>query len=135
MQLERGPNESSSFRTRYGNRRCRVPEKMDLRPIVEQTVAGAFNVSYSALRSATRGRANVAFARQVAMYLTHISGGLSFAEVGRQFGRDRTTVAHACEVVEDRRDDPNLDRSLDFLERAVRSMARSAVPEFGVSNA
>jgi hypothetical protein len=29
---------------------------------------------------------------------------------------------HACEVVEDRRDDPELDRRLDHLEHAVDSL-------------
>lgn len=124
-----------SHRARYG-RICEQAQRYaNLRPIVEQTVAGAFSVPYSAFRSATRGKSDVAFARQVAMYLTHISCGLSFAEIGRQFGRDRTTVAYACGVVEDRRDDPILDRSLDVLERAVRSMVRSVEFVCGVSDA
>src|SRR5665811_1410920 len=63
-----------------------------------------------------------AFARQVAMYLAHVVCGLSLTEVGALFARDRTTVAHACEVVEDRRDDPQLDGRLDQLERAVASL-------------
>jgi hypothetical protein len=41
---------------------------------------------------------------------------------GALFARDRTTVAHACLVVEDRRDDPELDGRLDHLERAVASL-------------
>jgi hypothetical protein len=39
------------------------------------------------------------------------------------FGRDRTTVAHACLIVEDRRDDPVFDRILELLEWAVPVMA------------
>jgi chromosomal replication initiation ATPase DnaA len=50
------------------------------------------------------------------MYLAHVVGGLSMSEISRLFGRDRTTVAHACARVEDRRDDAVFDRSLDFLE-------------------
>ena len=59
------------------------------------------------------------FARQVAMYLTHVGAGLPQAEVGRLFARDRTTVAHACAVVEEQRDDPVFDRSLEVLETAL----------------
>ena len=59
------------------------------------------------------------------MYLTHIAGGLSLSEVGRLFARDRTTVAHACALVEDRRDDPDFDRCLAILEFAL---ALPAVP-------
>ena len=56
------------------------------------------------------------------MYLAHVVCGLSLTEVGALFARDRTTVAHACEVVEDRRDDPELDVRLEHLERAVASL-------------
>ncbi len=61
----------------------------------------------------------MASARQLAMYLAHVVGGLSLSEVGRLFGRDRTTVAHACQVVEDRRDDLTFDRAVSLLELAL----------------
>jgi hypothetical protein len=53
---------------------------------------------------------------------------LSLTDTGRLFGRDRTTVAHACCVVEDRRDDPAFDRALDLLEWAVPSLASRPWP-------
>ena len=53
------------------------------------------------------------------MYLAHVTCGATLTEIGILFERDRTTVAHACGVVEDRRDDPDLDCKLDSLERAV----------------
>ena len=55
------------------------------------------------------------------MYLAHVVCGLSVTEVGALFARDRTTVSHAC-VVEDRRDDPELDGRLEHLERAVAAL-------------
>jgi chromosomal replication initiation ATPase DnaA len=70
----------------------------------------------------------VAFARQVAMYLAHVGGGLCLSEVGRLFARDRTTVAHACALVEDRRDDPDFDRCLSFLELALISGSERCAP-------
>jgi chromosomal replication initiation ATPase DnaA len=82
-------------------------------------VAGALGVSVTELRADHRGRAPAAFARQTAMYLAHVHLGLSLSEVGRSFGRDRTTVAHACACVEDSRDDPKVERVLACLELAL----------------
>lgn len=82
-----------------------------------------FLVASADLWSQTRGRPRAAFARQVAMYLAHVGCGLSLTEVGQVFARDRTTVAHACAIVEDLRDDPLLDRSLELLEGVVRSLS------------
>jgi chromosomal replication initiation ATPase DnaA len=79
-------------------------------------------VDLAELHSITRGSPRAAFARQVAMYLAHISLGASLTEIGSLFERDRTTVAHACALVEDRRDDPELDSKLDYLEQAVSAM-------------
>jgi hypothetical protein len=92
------------------------------REAIERAVTQVFGVAHDDLRRTTRGRAKVALARQVAMYLAHVGCGLSLTETGRLFGRDRTTVAHACGVIEDRRDDPVFDRALDLLEWAVPSL-------------
>jgi hypothetical protein len=50
------------------------------------------------------------------MYLAHTGFALSFETIARAFGRDRTTVSHACHVVEDGRDDIWLDWRLAMLE-------------------
>jgi hypothetical protein len=63
-----------------------------------------------------------AFDRQVAMYLAHVGLGLSMAAVGKVFGRDRTTVVHACHLIEDRRDDCRFDVMLDHLEQAANAL-------------
>ena len=86
---------------------------------IESAVAAVFEVGIEELRAPTRGSARAAFARQVAAYLAHIGCGVSLTEVGRLFERDRTTVAHACGLIEDKRDDPDFDYRLDHLERAV----------------
>lgn len=98
-------------------RRCEVAE---LRSLLEATVASGFDIDEGRLRQPTRGEARVALARQVAMYLAHVCCGLSKAEAGRVFERDRTTVHHACMVIEQRRDDDHFDLALDHLERVVR---------------
>ena len=73
----------------------------------------------------SRGVARVALARQVAMYLAHVVGRIDYAEVGRLFGRDRTTVKHACAVVEDLRDNVKFDRTMDLLEGIVERLCES----------
>lgn len=94
-----------------------------LKHIIEYAIAVVFETQARDLRSPTRGTAQTAFARQVAMYLAHVSCGLSFTDIGRIFHRDRTTVAHACGLIEDRRDDPRVDRTLDLLEAVVGRLA------------
>lgn len=89
------------------------------RCVIEVAVGQVFGVALSDLRGVTRGRAKVALARQVAMYLAHVVCGMSLTQVGRTFERDRTTVAHACGLIEDRRDDPCFDRVLELLERVT----------------
>lgn len=55
--------------------------------------------------------------RQIAMYVCHVALRMPMVEVGRGFGRDRTTVSHACHVIEDRRDEPQFDALLSAIER------------------
>lgn len=88
---------------------------------VQLIVARAFGVTVGDLLATSRCGAHVAAARQVAMYLTHIGCQLSMTDVGRLYGRDRTTAAHACRRVEDRRDDPLFDMAMDALESVIRA--------------
>jgi hypothetical protein len=94
-----------------------------LKHLVEAAVSLVYSIEMARLQSESRGQAQVAHARQVAMYLAHCAFGLSHTEVGRAFHRDRTTVAYACKIVEDRRDDPVFDRTLVNVEEIVRWLA------------
>jgi hypothetical protein len=96
-----------------------APGEHCLRSALEQAIVPAFAIGPDHLWIHTRGSPPAAFARQVAMYLAHVSCGLTFTQVGHLFARDRTTVAHACIVVEDRRDEVPFDRALDLLEGAM----------------
>ena len=86
---------------------------------VERAVATALGVEPESLRRPGRGSAEQARARQTAMYLTHVVLGLSLSQVGGQFGRDRTTVSHACSRIEDQREDPKFERMIGCLEAAL----------------
>ena len=67
-----------------------------------------------------RGAAAVAFARQVAVYLCHVGFELSLQRIAAAFGRDRSTIAHACHVIEDRREDPQFDLWIGGLEAMLQ---------------
>ncbi|WP_425088038.1 helix-turn-helix domain-containing protein [Stappia sp.] len=88
--------------------------------IVLACVMSAFGVSPREIAGRSRGLAHVALARQVAMYMHHVVLRQTLTAVARRFARDRTTVAHACRVVEDRRDDPAFEECLDAIERAIQ---------------
>lgn len=78
-----------------------------------------FNVSSKELRRPGRTALAVARVRQVAMYVAHVVLELTMAEVGLGFGRDRTTVHHACQVVENLRDDHDFDLLVAKVERVA----------------
>lgn len=99
-------------------------EAARLRRIIEGAISDIFGVPQADLSKPSRGKAPVALARQVAMYVAHVSCGLSLTQVGQIFARDRTTVAHACAVIEDKRDDPVFDRALELMEWIVPAMVR-----------
>jgi hypothetical protein len=60
--------------------------------------------------------------RQISMYVCHVVLQISLTDIGYAFRRDRTTVSHACHVVEDRRDDPAFDDFIASVERVVTSV-------------
>ncbi len=90
--------------------------------VVGAVVSSIFQISKDQIFSPQRGKASVAFARQIAMYLTHITCGHSYTDIGCFFGRDRTTVSHACQLIEDKREDPDIDWSLDLTEHSILSL-------------
>lgn len=93
---------------------------------LEMLVAREFSVSVVQMRSTTRGFAQVARARQVAMYLAHVSLCFSLSALARYFDRDRTTISHACNVIEDARDESSFDDRLNRLEEKLLAL----VPAF-----
>ncbi len=88
-------------------------------------VAAFFSVSSKELRKSGRTAVPVSRVRQIAMYVAHVVLQLTQAEVGRGFGRDRTTVLHACQVIEDMRDDQEFDRVVHVVERIAHAAFRS----------
>ncbi|HTZ88155.1 MAG TPA: chromosomal replication initiator protein DnaA [Solirubrobacteraceae bacterium] len=83
---------------------------------IQTVVGGYYGVSTGDLISAKR-TADVALARQLAMYLSRELTDHSLPAIGREFGgRDHTTVLHACRRVTSRiSDDPTVRNAVDEL--------------------
>jgi chromosomal replication initiator protein len=92
---------------------------------VQQVVSAEFAIKLTDLKSPKRTR-SLAFARQVAMYLSRKLAGASLPSIGEKFGnRDHSTVIHAIQVIEKRRDeDPGFHATLAGLERLIESQSR-----------
>ncbi|MGE5482162.1 MAG: chromosomal replication initiator protein DnaA [Bacteroidota bacterium] len=90
---------------------------------IQKVVAEYFAVSLEELRGKRRSR-SVAFPRQIAMYLARDLTDASLPQIGEEFGRDHTTVLHACEKV---KAELTQDRSLQVhLQTLKERLARSS---------
>lgn len=64
--------------------------------------------------------------RQISMYVCHVALSMPYGDIAEAFGVDRTTVSHACHVVEDRRDDPGFDTFVSTVERLAEAVCMVA---------
>ena len=72
-----------------------------------------------------RRPSNIAFPRQIAMYLSRLLTNLSLKEIGDAFGgRDHGTVIHACKSVEDRMElEESVKHTVDYLQSQLTQSA------------
>ncbi|MEM9421484.1 MAG: helix-turn-helix domain-containing protein [Pseudomonadota bacterium] len=89
-----------------------------------RVVANEFRVAEADMLKPSRSTAEVAFARQVAMYLAHVVYSMSYTDVAAAFGRERSTVAHACAIIEDARDDIVFEERISKLEDRLMRLNR-----------
>lgn len=85
-------------------------------------VSEALGVPEAVLLHQQRCRRPIARARQLAMYLMHVILQRDYAEVGRFFQRDRTTVSYACALIEDLREDRDFDAEVCRLEAVLETL-------------
>lgn len=93
-------------------------------------VARHSKVPIELLLNPKRGTHHVSLARQLAMYLMHVSARRTMVEIGEFLGRDRSTVSHACGRVEDLRDCEDFDNAVSDLEQTI-AQALYPVDHFG----
>lgn len=88
--------------------------------VAARFAAEAVQVPFEALIHEGRRDRRCSSARALAMYLAHVGLGLSMSRVARDFGRHRSTVAHACRMIEERREVAGWDDHVAALEDEVR---------------
>ncbi|MGB3455805.1 MAG: helix-turn-helix domain-containing protein [Litorimonas sp.] len=96
--------------------RSEAPEDAARARLVTALVALEFGAQSLDLAQPDRRDPMTDFARQVAVYLLAQLTDMNLTRIGALFGRHRSTVAHSIRAVEDGRDDPGLDDTLDRLE-------------------
>ncbi|NLY43444.1 MAG: chromosomal replication initiator protein DnaA [Clostridiaceae bacterium] len=89
--------------------------------MVQEVVAKYFNIKMDDFKSSKRTK-NIAFPRQIAMYLTRELTELSLPKIGMAFGgRDHTTVLHAINKVEEEiKNDSEVKRIIDELSKSIK---------------
>lgn len=89
--------------------------------IVKKYICKHFNIKQADLESSKRSR-NLAFPRQIAMYICREMTSLSLPKIGEAFGnRDHTTVLHACEKISgEMRSNDSLRDIIKEIEKAIK---------------
>jgi chromosomal replication initiator protein len=87
---------------------------------IQKRVAEHFDIRLADMTSKRRPE-NIAFPRQVAMFLSRQMTDTSLCAIGEAFGgRDHGTVLHACRLVKDRMEvDPNVRQVVSYLEKQL----------------
>jgi len=88
---------------------------------IQDIVSSYYNLRIEDFKSQRRTR-NVAFPRQIAMYLARKLTDTSLPKIGEEFGgRDHTTVIHAYEKIsESLKEDENLQQAINELTKKIQ---------------
>jgi chromosomal replication initiation ATPase DnaA len=87
-------------------------------------VAQVYGVPVEEMRKPTRGRPHAARARQIAIHLARLVFAMSHKQLAREFGRDRSTIHHACHIIADMRQaSGEFDSTLRWMESLLRRAA------------
>lgn len=98
--------------------------------IVVSAVAMEFSVPDFVMTSRRKGSNQVSYARQIAMYLMRCVYGSTKQRIAEVFERHYTTVSHACNLIEEHRDDPVLDEKLLRLENFLCQAPQGAADTY-----
>jgi chromosomal replication initiator protein len=88
--------------------------------VIQKKVAEHFDIRLADMTSRRRPE-NIAFPRQIAMFLSRQMTETSLSAIGDAFGgRDHGTVLHACRLVKDRMEvDANVRQIVSYLEKQL----------------
>lgn len=97
---------------------------------IQKTVADHFDLRVGDLVGPKRPK-NIAWPRQVAMYLSRTMTNQSFPVIGNAFSRNHATVVHACKMIEkEQTADLKLRQTLSLLRQRVGHQAQSSNKSF-----
>jgi chromosomal replication initiator protein len=90
--------------------------------LIQDVVANYYNLSIQELKSQRRTR-NVAYPRQIAMYLSRKMTDMSLPKIGDEFGgRDHTTVIHAYEKISGAiKTDDSLTNAIKIITKKINN--------------
>lgn len=88
---------------------------------IQKKVANTYNISFSDMKSKKRAK-NIAFPRQIAMFLTRKLTDLSTTEIGNEFGgKDHSTVIHAISRISEKYEKDEMFRyKIDRIIKEIR---------------
>jgi chromosomal replication initiator protein len=89
---------------------------------IQKTVCEYYRLRPQDIKAKKRTK-DIAFPRQVAMYLSKLLTESSLSDIGKNFGgKDHSTVIHACKQVEARsKIDEDFKRRLEYLAKKIKS--------------
>ncbi|MEK7309142.1 MAG: chromosomal replication initiator protein DnaA [Nitrospirota bacterium] len=89
---------------------------------IQKVVCEYYGLKPQDIKAKKRTR-DIAFPRQIAMYLSKILTDSSLSDIGKNFGgKDHSTVIHACKQIEIRRGkEEDFNRKLEHLIRKIKS--------------
>ena len=89
--------------------------------LIQEIVANHFNIRVEDIQGSKKPK-NIAFPRQISMYLCRKLLDISLPKIGESFGgRDHTTVIHAISKIEKQMEaDPALQKTLLQLEKEIK---------------
>ncbi len=89
--------------------------------LIQEVVANYYNIRAEDITGSKKPK-NIAFPRQIAMYLSRKILDISLPKIGEHFGgRDHSTVIHACTKIEKELEkDPSLQKTIIEIEKRIK---------------
>ncbi|MBI4847349.1 MAG: chromosomal replication initiator protein DnaA [Nitrospirae bacterium] len=88
---------------------------------VQKQICEYYGLRVQDIKAKKRSR-DIAFPRQIAMYLSKALTDSSLSEIGKNFGgKDHSTVIHSCKLIEERRKkDEDFDKKIDYFIKKIK---------------
>ncbi len=88
---------------------------------IQKQICEYYGLKLQDIKARKRTR-DIAFPRQIAMYLSKTLTDSSLSEIGKNFGgKDHSTVIHSCKLIDERRKkDEEFDKKIDYLIKKIK---------------